>query len=299
MAPEQGGIRVRAASSEARAAGVSAGQLLTDARALCPMLRVAELAPEVDRDDLDRLARYLVRFSPWVTPDPPDGLLLESSGCDHLFGGEECMLEQLHTCLARLELSPRLALAGSIGAAWALARYGREGPLILPPGGERRALAPLPLAALRLDGEALRRLGQVGFRTIGQIMDKPRVPLTARYGEGLRRRLEQALGQAPEPLSPLSPVPDYRTHLSFLEPLLLEDQIREVLEKLLGQILRLLKRDGVAARQFDFRLFRVDGEVQSLAVRTGRAGLEQPHLARLFAERMALLWDEANVGFRL
>ena len=297
VAPEQGGIRVRAASREARAAGASAGQLLTDARAVCPGLTVTELAPDVDRDDLDRLARYLVRFSPWVTPDPPDSILLESSGCDHLFGGEEAMLAEMQTCLQRLELSPRLAVAGSIGAAWALARYGRETSVILPPGGERRALAPLPLPALRLDSEALRRLGQVGFRTIGQIMDKPRIPLAARYGEGLRRRLEQALCLQPEPLSPLSPVPDYRTHLSFLEPLLLEDQIKEVLERLLEQILLLLKRDGMGARQFDFRLFRVDGEVQSLAVRTGRAGLEQPHLMRLFAERMALLWDEANVGF--
>ena len=49
----------------------------------------------------------------------------------------------------------RAAIASTIGAAWAAAHF--DDIAIMPLGGERELLAPLPLAALRLPQETVAR----------------------------------------------------------------------------------------------------------------------------------------------
>ena len=47
------------------------------------------------RPSLRQLARWAIRYSPVVAPDPPDGLWIDIAGVEHLFGGEEALLEEL------------------------------------------------------------------------------------------------------------------------------------------------------------------------------------------------------------
>ncbi len=121
----------------ARQAGVTRGMSLTEARAFCPAAAIRTFDPAFSQRALELLADWMVRFSPKVTVDPtprgvdaeflptPDGLLLDVTGADHLWGGPYPLLMNLTTRLRRLGFSIRAALAPTIGAAWALARYGR------------------------------------------------------------------------------------------------------------------------------------------------------------------------------
>src|SRR5690606_21237532 len=141
----------------AKTAGVEQGQLVPDAMALCPSLELHPADSDGDREALQHIARWCGHYTPWATMDPvgrdaePDGILLDITGCAHLFGGEEALLANLHGRFNKLKLTVRAAIASTPGAARAMARYGPHPFSIVQKDGEASALHDLPVAALRLD----------------------------------------------------------------------------------------------------------------------------------------------------
>ena len=115
-------------SEEAEAAGLVRGQPLRDARAMCPELQTKLQNKELDRAFLSTLRRWAGKFSPWVSEEAPEGLVIDLTGCAHLFGGEAGLMEAAVQDCAALGLTVRAGIADTVGAAWALARYsGRVG----------------------------------------------------------------------------------------------------------------------------------------------------------------------------
>ncbi|HTI01172.1 MAG TPA: DNA polymerase Y family protein, partial [Acidisoma sp.] len=142
---------VGAADAEARARGAFPGQPLASAQAMYRNLLVIEADPAGDAAALRDLAAWCRRYAPLTAADPPDGIRIDSTGADHLLGGEAALLGDLRTRLARAGITARLAIADTPGAAWALARYAAGDKTILcPPGGAEAAISPLPAAGLRL-----------------------------------------------------------------------------------------------------------------------------------------------------
>ena len=123
-----------------------------------------------------------------------DGIWLDLSGTTHLFGGEERFAARLLGFLKRLGFSARVAIAGTPGSAYALARYGGRAATVLPEGREGETLAPLPLAALRLTPEALAAAARFGIERIADLYPMPRGPLARRLGRAAVERLDQARG---------------------------------------------------------------------------------------------------------
>ena len=162
-----GGERLYALDAEAARCGLQVGQSVSDAKALEPMLQLRPADPAGDIRRLAALARGCGRWSPWTAPDPgrpgEDGVLLEITGCAHLFGGEDALLAETLGALRRQGHSAHGAIAPTIGLAWGLARHVAPGR----PTGQvitddiTTAMAPLPVAALRIGDTAatLRRFG--------------------------------------------------------------------------------------------------------------------------------------------
>ena len=134
-------------------AGLAPGMPLADALSFVPGLTTAAAEPAKDAASLRRLAEWCGRYSPWTAPDGADGIKIEITGCAHLWGGEEALAADLVARLGRQGITTHIAVADTLGAAWAYARFGEAGrrPAILPSGDARAALAPLPVEALRLD----------------------------------------------------------------------------------------------------------------------------------------------------
>ena len=276
--------------------GLAAGQALADARALDPNLSVVEADPEGDQKALGALARWAVRWTPSVTLDPPSletgeaGLRLDTTGADHLFGGEAALVADVIDRLTRLGFTARAALAGTTGAAWALARFAPGGrALVLPSGQENARLAGLPLAALRLPPAVIEGLERVGIRRIDALNRLPRAPLTARFGPVVAQRLDQALGRLPEPVSPLPPTPPHRVRLGFPEPILHTDDLLRTIRRLLDRLGERLAREQAGTRSVRIGFWRTDGEVREIAVRTARPTRDTAVLTRLLEEKLPLL----------
>src|SRR5579859_5304788 len=192
------GRQVLAAVNPAAVAkGIAAGMPLADALSFLPGLltRPAELAE--DAAALHRLAEWCGRYSPWTAPDGENGIKVEITGSAHLWGGEQELATDLSQRLARQGISHRLAIADTLGTAWAVARYaaGEEedspsrcrlaalaAKIVVPLGETHSALVPLPVAALRLDPTIVEGLHRVGLRRVGEVIAMPRDALARRFG---------------------------------------------------------------------------------------------------------------------
>ncbi len=279
--------RVVAAADQAAAAlALRPGMPMAQALALIPGLHVMEAEPDADADALHRLARWCCRLTPLASVCPPDAIWLDITGCAHLFDGEAAMLQHLRERLARDGLHARAAAADTPGAAHALARHGAEPCTVIPPGDHIKAIAPLPIAALRLAPELEATLRRLGFDLIGPLARVPRALLARRFGPLPGLRLDQAHGRVTEPLAPLMPEPSLERRITFLEPLLTAEALATAAAHLVAQVCEDMERTGTGARQLDLLFERVDNQVAALRAGTVRPVRDPAHLTRLLTERL-------------
>lgn len=211
---------VTAADAAARAAGLRTGMPATKAQILVPGLLMQDADPVADAEALERLALWVLqRIAPIVAPDPPDGIVIDSTGADHLHGGEAAMIETLIGRLTMSGVAARAAIADTWGAAHALARFAADPATVAPPRHGAAVLDPLPLEALRLPPPMAADLRVLGFERIGDLRAQPRAPLTLRFGPELARRLNQALGDLAEPIEPVRPPDLIEVRRAFAEPI--------------------------------------------------------------------------------
>ena len=223
--------------------------------------------------------------------------MLDITGCAHLFGGESALVADLVARLHAQGFHARAAIADTPGAASAAARFGTDSTVVVPPGGSGAMLAPLPLAALRLDHDTVAALDRVGLKRIGQIVGSPRGPLAARFGRSLIAQLDRALGIDEEAIDPRRPAPAMLAERRFAEPIGLMEDIAAVLSSLAATLGRTLETRGLGARLLELSLFRVDGAVARLAVGAGRPMRDAKRVLALFREKFASLGDELDAGF--
>ncbi len=275
--------------------GLHSGIALAQARAMYPALQAIKEDAGADAAFLEKIADGCLRYTPLVAVDTPDGLLLDITGCAHLYGGEEALVADLAARLERAGFAYTIAIAGSIGAAHAAAHFGE--PARYAGGEERTLLAPLPLAALRLPPETVSALARVGLKRIGDMIDLPRAPLAARFGIDLLRQLDRALGNEHEPLNPRLPIAPYVAEQRFAEPIAREEDVLAILVRLAARLQFALERRGDGARRLELTLFRTDGELRRIAAGTSRPLRDPAQIRALFVERLTALADEFDPGF--
>ena len=288
-------LRLVALDERAAGAGLVRGQALADARAMIPSLEAVEMDESADAALLASVADWAERYTPLVALAPPDGLVLDITGAAHLFGGEAALLADLAARLDAQGFLAKAAIADTPGAASAAARFG--GSAVVLPGKAVEMLAPLPLAALRLDPETVAALDRVGLKRIGQLLGAPRAPLAARFGLTLIRRLDQALGQEEEAIGPRRPTPALIAERRFVEPISREEDIAATLVSLAGGLAKSLEARGEGARALELSLFRVDGVVTRTSVGTSRPVRAPKLVLDLFREKFAGLAEAIDAGF--
>lgn len=274
--------------------GLKLAMSLADARAIYADLAVAEAEPEEDARTLDHIAAWCERFTPIVAIDAPDGLFLDITGCGHLFGDEAALRDQIVARLAAQGFAARAAIAPTPGAVWALARYSRE---MLASDDLVQSLAPLPVEALRLEETSAALLRRLGLKSIGQIIAAPRMSFAARAGERALLRLDQALGRAPEALTPRRPPPPVFALRRFLEPLFSVDTLLEATQTLCTDVIAKLDVRGAGARRLHLHLFGVDGRDRVIEVGVSRPERSLNPLMRLFREKLNRAAEHLDAEF--
>jgi protein ImuB len=235
---------------------------------------------------IDKLRAALMElcrhYSPLVGWEPTDNTsaLLDITGLAHLFGGEAAWAEQVLSDLAQLKLTGRVAIAETIGAAWAaqsvafrsakVAKTSRnfrgakgDNPgtrtsssafYIIPSGKAAAFLGPLPVAALRVSEETIRLLGELGLTRIDQLEALPREELSSRFGPMLLCRMDQAFGRLDEPVPACFIPPTFDAHWSTEYPTDRREMIEAAIEHLVGRVVMMLTHCNRGAMRLECRL---------------------------------------------
>ena len=252
-----------------------------------------------------------MRFSPLVAVESapaPESLLLDITGVAHLFGGETALLETVAGDFISRGWDLRAAVADTIGAAWAIAHFGKS--FVVPPSGGFSAgfrlkpvlrtpeyivvpsdatlalLRPLPIEALRLPEPTVALLHQLGIRRIEQLEAIPREELSSRFGPHLLEQWDRAVGRLAEPLPTYEPPPAMAASWSAEYPTDRRETIEAALEHLAGRVAALLLQRGCGAMQLECRLECVSGEPVRISVGLFHPTAWAKHLVELLRVRL-------------
>lgn len=278
---------VMAADAAAHAAGLRVGMTISKAQVLVQDLIVEGFRPDEDRRELERLALwFLGNYAPVVQADPPDGIIIDTTGADHLHGNETLMLTGMINSLYHMGFTARVAIADSWAAAHALARHRAAPYMVVEAGASPASVQGLPLAALRLDGKTVASLRTLGFERISDLEKTPRAPLTLRFGPEVGRRLDQIMSRAAEPLDPIRPPDAIEVRRAFAEPISAAETIARYTGILVRRICVLLEERGTGARRLDLICHRVDGSLQVVRAGTAKPVRDASRLTRLLCDRI-------------
>lgn len=322
-------------NADAQAAGLRVGQPVRDAHAMCASLVTRPRNAPAEAVFLTALRRWAGKFSPWVAEEVPDGLIVDLSGCAHLFGGEEALLRVLEIDCADMGLSVQMGIADTLGAAWALARYagqeatsdrngdaisqearatraratkrrhwtkGGAAPQVMALGGGARvaapgqaygALSPLPIAALRLEDQVVAQLNRLGLRRIGDLLGQPRASLARRFGRGLVLRLDQAMGSAPEPVSPARAPHHFAVRMTLPNPIGLVEDVMAAIDRMLPTLCTKLEEKARGVRTLRLEAHRADQAAEVIEVGLARPAYDKHRIRPLLEMKI----DKIDAGY--
>jgi protein ImuB len=295
VAKENNALVIYSLDDAAARYGLTIGQPLANARAICPHLQVYDADEAADAKTLGDIADWCDRFTPMVALDAPHGLFLDITGCAHLFGGEAAVLRQLCDALTAQGFAVSAAIASTSICARTMNRHVHGH--VIADGKEADAVGPLPVFTLGASDAVTNGLRRAGLKTIGDVASRARHEITARFGAAFTTRLEQTLGQGDAPISPRKPLPDYIVEQRFAEPVATEAVIAATLSRLAATLVASMEKQGKGARRLEASFFRTDGVVRTLEVDTGQAVTRGSIVDRLFRERLDALNDPLDPGF--
>lgn len=297
---------VSACCQTALRAGVRPGMSIADARSAFPPDK-ALVAP----DDAARTASALLalghwahRFSPRVALNPPDGLLLDITGCQRALGGEEAIVCAALSSLERFGVHAVGVIAPTYSGAAALARYAVRGstragggvqrePHIITDSELRSAIEPLPVAALGIDGPTIAALAEVGIERLGQLIDLPRSVLPARFGDQVLLRLDRMLGRGIETIEPMRPDTPIRAALALDGPTHHMESIEAMVRSLVRDLCDQLAARELGALRLLLTLVRSDMPPATLLFTMARPTRDPAHLWSLIRPRL----ERTHLGF--
>ena len=279
-------MRLAACDTAALGFGLTPGTALADARARVPELAVFDHDPAADITLLGWLADGCERYTPACMLDPPQGLLLDITGCTHLFGEDEAVLaKDLKARLRRHGLSCRLALGATPDSARAKAKYAKGN------------IGALPVEVLDSGDKVHQALRRAGLKSIGDLAKRPRTPLAARFGKAVVVKLARLLEEEDPRIIPRRSLPVIHIAQNFAEPVSRTNDVLATIEMLAGEAAVQLRERGQGGRRFEVSLFRSDGHVARLGVETGGPTRDAGLLMRLIRERIDALADPLDPGF--
>lgn len=290
LAPEAGREQVLGeVSASAEAFGVTAGMRVGEALARCPELRLVPPDPEGVRALWREVIDRLEGIGAAVESDWAGGAFFEADGLRGIHGGHlEGVLSATRRALGR---GVRLGVGPSRFASHAAARRARPRRTeIVPKGGARAWLAPLPVSLLRTRpelGPLADTLERLGVRTLGELSELPAPAVAERFGHPGLLALDLARGRD-TPLEPRRPAEPVLERFELPEAAL-GQQLESALELLVARVLARPERRGRSLRSVALSARFVAGGTWRTRVILRQASADAARIQTALAPKLAEL----------
>jgi len=209
--------QVIACNAAAAASGVQPGMAVSAAQALEAGLIARARDLSAEQESLSGIAAWAGRFTPSVSIQPPDGLLLEVASCLRLHRGLDNLLRMIRSGLDEMGYASTIACAPTPHGAWLLALAQAE-VIVHEAAQMERILGKLPVRLLDQPPQVLSGLEMVGAHTVRDCLRLPRSGLARRFGAGLLDELGRALGSLPDAREFFVPPPEFERRLELPAP---------------------------------------------------------------------------------
>jgi len=250
------------------------------------------VASEPLPDSLEALAQTALQFTPHVTIEAPDLLLLDVGASLQLFGGPEKLLQRLRTeCTIAGVATIQLATAPNPTAAGLLARA-HHPPV---PHPDRRADTPaqrqaqlngLPVAGLSAARPHREILQTLGTHTLKDLALLPRPGVARRFGRALLDELDRAMGRAIDVRIPYQPAPVFVARLELPYQVTETTALLFGARRLLGQLAGWLNAGRLGTRRLTFTAEHDDCPPTPIEVRLATPSRDPDRLCVLLRERL-------------
>jgi protein ImuB len=278
----------------AHSRGVRAGHSMNAAIALCADLRFLPRIAESELRELEKLARFCDRYSPVVSLEPPNELLLEIRGSIKLFGGIDALVQRIHADLMAEGVKPHLAVTPTPQSALWISRVVST-PAIVRPRQLRPTLSRLPVSTLLWPAQLQLRLSRFGVHTVGDLLRLPRAGLSRRVGHEALAQLDHAVGRFPQLREA------HRVAQSYCDRVLLDFEIETtsllgiIIEKRFACLDQHLRQRMLATDSICIAIKHREQPITLLPIGLASPTSDVAHIARLMHEQLRRLTLPAPV----
>ncbi|WP_332674993.1 Y-family DNA polymerase [Aromatoleum sp.] len=287
-----------AATAEALARGVEPGRSVAGALAVAPQLQLRDRDFVLEATTLDECGTWAGQFTPCVSLDQPDTILLEVSASLRLFGGLDALARRIAEALVPLGLNAGIAAAPTPLAARWLARTS-PGKLMRASKGWARSLDALPVGLLGDGGTVskptLELLRDIGVRRIADVARLPRDGLARRQASAVIDTLARARGEQPDPRPWFIPAARFESRIVLPASVERTEPLLFAAGRLFSGLTAWLVARHAALDRCRLYLEHEDVPETLLEIVTGRPGRDEARLALLAREHLAALTLPAPV----
>jgi protein ImuB len=292
--PDHGRMVITDVNPVALAKNVFPGMVVADARAIIHGIHIIDDQPTLSYNLLKNLSLWCIRYTPIAAIDPPDGIILDATGCPHLWKGETAYINDITTRLKNFGYHVQAAISDTIGCSWALSRFSK-GNTIIKPGDHMNELLPMPPEALRFESSTVERLHKLGLKHVKDFIGLPRQSLRRRFGDHFLKKFEQALGYEEEFIQPVEAIEPFHERLLSFEPIITLAGIEEALHRLLETICKKLSSEQKGLRAASLKCFMTDGKIECIEISTTRPTNNPQHIFKLFELKFNTINPEAGI----
>jgi nucleotidyltransferase/DNA polymerase involved in DNA repair len=213
------------ASPLAEAAGITAGDSQRRALQLCPDAVVLKARDDIYTLHQDNLHTVLDRYADSVEITGLGQFYIEVTDLARTYDNEKIFAAALIADIAKNSLlTPTVGIGANKFVAQQAARLADDPTnashiIVVPPGGEKKFVAPLPLSVLpQLPLEVARRLHLFGIHTLADFAALPRIAVIEQFGSEIKIFHDLAKGIDPRGLDPFAPPPILTKTIAFPDP---------------------------------------------------------------------------------
>jgi protein ImuB len=196
------------------------------------------------------LLECAARFSPLIEQTSDDAVIFDVEGMGHLYVTPRHLAEAI---AAQAGIPVNLAIASNPDAAQHAAR-GFRGITVIPPGGEAKALAPLPLNLLGGSPQTAEILYLWGIRTFGEFAALPPMGVAARLGQEGIDLQRLARGEGYRRLRLIEDSLRFEDEIELDDPVDLLEPLSFILARLLNDLCARLSARSLATTEIRLRL---------------------------------------------